>query len=577
MADPKQILQEVVDKMKKAKAEEDSVRQKKNDDDRNKILENVSADLAKSLEPVLERLATNSQVNEEQIRNALSEAISMNMPEIDTSGIAQAVQESIANAFAGLTFPEPKVNVQVPEFKMPEMKFPETKFPERMSVGLENYSNKTPMPVMMVDTKGNPFVFSFPSGGAGGKHDFLTIKGFSQSAFSEITNPDGRVKVELPTGSSGLTDTELRATSVPISQVSGVAFSTNVVDAFGSTAVNSVFNADNRIRVSVETGGSGLTDAELRATAVPVTQVSGASWSTEASIVAITDIFSTTAASTVVNPDNRVRVELPAGASGLTDAELRAAHIDVQQVSGATDSVNVVSTVGLTNTEIRAASLPVEQVSGSSWSTNVLTMPAVVVTSITNTIAAANVDSTGVQYSGSNPLPITVISGALTSTIVVGSVVADAVDDGSAPLKGGGIGRTANPTAVANGDIVTSTHDDLGRQVMRPIQVRDLTLTAYVSVTNGTETTLRAAIAGACLDMVMLKLGNTSDAAVSVDIRAVTAGSIVDTVVVPPYGTAGYSSSLPYPQSEQGNNWTLDLPDITGTTVYATALFSQEV
>lgn len=539
MADIKKILQETIEKAKKAKAEEDSVRQKKNDEDRNKILEGIGGDLTKSLEPVLQQLASVSQVNEEQIRNALTEAISINLPQIDTESIANAVRESVSEAFSNLQFPAPVVNVPAPMVNVPEMKMPEMKFPERMSVGLENYSNKTPMPVMMVDTKGNPFQFSFPSGGGGGKSDFLTIKDVrvsiavvtvnpdgspvysSGSALgtvsvsdifgtvgTNVVNPDGRIKVELPTGASGLTDTELRATAVPVSQLSGASWSTIVNEVFGTTGTN-VFNPDNRLKVELPTGSSGLTDTELRATAVPVSQVSGASFSVNA-----TDIFATTATSTVVNPDNRVRVELPA--------------------------------------------------------------TTVTVSSITASSATNIVDSTGVAYSGSNPVPVTGTVAISGTPQIQGTVASDGVDADN-PIKIGGQARQTNITPVASGDRVNATFDDLGRQVMRVNQVRDLTLTAYASVTNGTETTLRAGVAGAYLDLTMLKLGNTSDAAVSVDIRAVTAGNIVDTVVVPPYGTAGWSSTSPYPQSDTGNNWTIDMPDITGTTVYATALFSQEV
>lgn len=73
---------------------------------------------------------------------------------------------------------------------------------------------------------------------------------------------------------------------------------------------------------------------------------------------------------------------------------------------------------GLTDTELRASSVPVEQVSGSIWSTNVLTMPSVTVTSITNSTAVSIVDSTGVQYSGSNPVPVTTVPSAITATTV---------------------------------------------------------------------------------------------------------------------------------------------------------------
>ena len=52
----------------------------------------------------------------------------------------------------------------------------------------------------------------------------LQLRGFTQSAYSELTNADGRLRVSVETG-SGLTDNELRATAVPVSQVSGANWS----------------------------------------------------------------------------------------------------------------------------------------------------------------------------------------------------------------------------------------------------------------------------------------------------------------------------------------------------------------
>jgi hypothetical protein len=154
----------------------------------------------------------------------------------------------------------------------------------------------------------------------------------------------------------------------------------------------------------------------------------------------------------ILNPDGRVKVETPAGASGLTDAELR------------------------------ASSVPVMQVSGASWST-----------------------------------------------------------------------------------------------VARPINVRGSLATAYVSLTTGTETTLLAGTAGEYRDLIYLMGANNSDAAVSVDIRDVAAGNIQTSVRIPANGTAGVSLPVPIPQSETGNNWTVDMGDITGTVVTLSALFSKEV
>ena len=509
-----------------------------------------------------------------------------------------------------------------------------------------------------------------------GATDSVYITGAAASTYAEIMNPDGRVKVELPTGSSGLTDTELRASHLDVQQVSGAidsvsvtntvtvsatdldirdlanatdsvrayqlsgaswsVFATNPVDngdaatalrvviagnssasvsatdldirdltdasdavrayqvsggnysvyvtGAGASTFAEIMNPDGRVKVELPAGGSGLTDTELRATSVPVEQVSGSAWST----------YVTGAAASVyaeiMNPDGRVKVELPAGGSGLTDTELRASHLDVQQLSGAIDSVFVTNTVTVSATDLdirdlvnASDSVSAYQVSGANYSVNVTnTSIAVTATDLdirdlanaTDSIRAYQVSDGNYSVNVTNTVTVT---GSLTSAVVVGPTVADTADDGSAPVQGGGIARTANPTAVANGDVVKTSFDDVGRQLMRPVQVRDLVLTAYVQVTNGTETTLRAAVAGAFLDCVMLTASNNSDAAVSVDVRAVTAGNIIHTMQIPAYGLGGWSPTIPWPQDATGNNWTVDLPDITGTTISFSALFSQEV
>lgn len=312
------------------------------------------------------------------------------------------------------------------------------------------------------------------------KHDFFTIKGFNQSAYAELTNPDGRLKVELPTGGSSLTDTELRAAHLDVQQVSGATDSVYVIGAFGSTAVTGIINADNRLRVSLETGGSGLTDSELR-----------------------------------------------------------------------------------------ASSVPVEQVSGSTWSTYV--------TGSTGTIATYSVNTDG-TYRDTTPISGSVsVTGSITSTVVTGVTVADAADDGSAPIKRGGIARITNPAAVADGDIVSASCDDIGRTLIRPVQVRDLLTTATATLTTGTETTLLVSAASTFNDLIYVMGANSSDAAATVDIRSGTANSVLMTLQIPANGTAGVALPVPFPQETAAATWTADMNDITGTTVYVSALFSKEV
>jgi hypothetical protein len=384
--------------------------------ERRDLILGVGREISDSIKPMLSELVAQGKTSRQDMLDAVSQI------QIDVTTPDVIVPE--------IRVPEPRVSVSVPPIRVPDINMPDEMnikgWVSLMGVDLNN-----PLPVQLRDASGKPLnllenLTTLVAGGGGGGRGIVKVSGLISSALADY------------------------------------------------------INADNRLRVSVETGGSGLTDSELRASAVPTIQASGA----------IDSVFIT-------------------GASG--------------------------------------------------------------------TLAANIVDSTGVGYSGSNPLPITIASGALTSTVVVGSVVADVADDGSAPLKIGGIARTANPTAVAGGDTVSSTHDDLGRQITRPLQVRDLMATAYVSLTTGTETTLLAAGAGTYLDLVYLMGTNNSDAAVTVDIRGITGGNIVTSIRIPANGTAGVSLPVPIPQDETGNTWSCDLPDITGTTVTVSALFSKEI
>jgi len=140
-----------------------------------------------------------------------------------------------------------------------------------------------PLPVILTDDKGKPYIASMGGGtrtiaqmlkNEGGLIASFGL-GASNTALRVVNASDAATSVTV----SGFTST----LGVNILNSDGATIDprlVNVVDAFGSTAVNGVFNADNRVRVSLETGSSGLTDAELRATSVAISQVSGATDST---------------------------------------------------------------------------------------------------------------------------------------------------------------------------------------------------------------------------------------------------------------------------------------------------------
>lgn len=218
----------------------------------------------------------------------------------------------------------------------------------------------------------------------------------------------------------------------------------------------------------------------------------------------------------------------------------------------------------------------------------------VTVANSNNTTATNIVDSTGVVFSGSNPLPITGnvnVNGSLNSVISEGPLLHDAVDDGSKPLKVGGVAITANPTAVAGGDVVRFVGDKIGRQIVVPYQVRDLIKTAYVSISNGTETTLLAGVAGVFFDLISLSASTTSTFGVStlvppyVDIRCTRGSGVVASLPIGGLSATNTGAarlntlvmSAPIPQDEADSSWTVDMNDITGTTVNIQALFIRNI
>lgn len=520
----------------------------------------------------------------ESVRNAIKE-IDIKVPPIEVPQATVNVPEIKMPEFPAypawpeiklptIHVPEPKVTVNVPEIKLPTINIPETviNFPDSMDVGLSKFTLKHPMPVIQVDPAGN---FIAPTAGGGGgprrvkidnnASEPIPISGTISATFSadfgsgeigsqtlrtvQATNAISSVYVTGANGTIGVVT--INPDGNPVYGGSGSSSSVSVTDIFGTTGTG-FYNGDNRLRVSLETGGSSLTDAELRATAVPVSQVSGANWS-----VSVSDVYGTTATN-LINPDGRMKVELPTGSSGLTDTELRASHLDVQQVSGAIDSVNVISTVGLTDTQLRATSVPVEQVSGStwstsvigtvpvsvantldvqqvsgaSWSTNVLTMPAVVVTSVTNSIAVSLLGGGGttldprdrnwtitetVPISSANTLDVKQVSGASDSvsvltmpaivvTSITNSTAASLVDSSGVQYSG------SNPVPVKELRASTGTNSSVADN------------SASVTILASNTARLGATVYNDSTATLFLLLGSTSASSTNYSCRVASMG-----------------------------------------------------
>lgn len=528
------------------------------------LIKSIGPAVIESLKPVLAELSANARLTKQDIVDALAQ-IQIHVPPMQLPSTMK------------VDVPKPEVTVNVPEIKIPEIKLPTINvprpevtvnvppikipnviMPDVMRVLLDSISRTNPLPVQMVDPKGNPYYPASNDRGGGGPQvirDMLDYRGIS--LIDSTTTPGTPV---LRTSATVTFPTSSLAAALVDS--SGVQYSgSNPLPITGS--------------ISVSSGPTGPGDG---AVALRIIQAG--------------DTVSSVSVTSITGP-------IGPGDAASALRVLLAGNADSSVVVNS-GTLTAVTTVG----------------------------------GITNSVQAALIDSGGVQYSGSNPVPVGGTLAAVTAvTSITNSVAVVALDRDGNPLTTGPIGqgdsatalrvvqandvassvsitsitgpigagdssaalrilhagdaiasvqtqfiaRTSNPTATADGSPAFGTSDKLGRQLVRPMQVRDLISTARVNVVTGTEVTLLAAAgAGVFLDCISVLGANNSVNAIKADFRAVTAGNIEFTLNIPASATAGIVHAVPWPQSASNNNWTVDLSDDTHDVTFS-ALFSKEI
>lgn len=160
------------------------------------------------------------------------------------------------------------------------------------------------------------------------------------------------------------------------------------------------------------------------------------------------------------------------------------------------------------------------------------------------------------QKAMSASLAVTVASDQ-ASIPVAGATAAGAANAGN-PIKGGGVARTAAPSAVADGQIVDDMRDKWGRTVVVG-SIADLNIDQSTTITNSTsETTIVTADAANKHNLHMLFLSNSGAVGTEVSIRDTTAGTVRFNMFVPAGMTIGFvvfeSGSIK--QAAVNTNWT---------------------
>lgn len=610
-------LRKLAEDNQKKKQQDEALRNAKNEEDRKRVMDGITQNLGQIFQPYIEKLQANSQMSAEELKRIITQAVKVEVPSIDTKGIEQILGTALGN----IKLPAPHVKVEVPPVKMPPFTWPTGDMPIRGWVQLMGVDLNHPLPVQIRDKDGN--VVNFGGGGGG------MMGGGSGGAVKVNNNTNEPIPVQIVSGAGATSAVNIvdsngvaYSGSNPLPTTASVTLSAATGQGDSSAALRTIQGGDSISSFNMQQTagnatvvGTGYQDNALRVvnatdavTSVNITSsislvVSSITNSTAAALVDSSGVaysgsnpLPTTAtlstpqgqgdaatamrvvvagnsdASVSVNAWNNNAVTV---GSGYQDNALR-----VVMATDAIASVNNVQWNGNTitvGTGYQDNALRVVNATDAVTSVNIVSSVSLVVTSITNSTAAALIDSSGIQYSGSNPVPVTLISGALTSTLSVGDSAARTADNGGNPVKVGGIARSTNPSKYADGNRSNFGTDLIGRQLMRPVQVRDLILSSYTTISTGTETTLLTAAAGTYADLIYIMAANTSSAAQQLDIRAVSGGNIVMTLEIPANGTVGIATPVPLPQSDTGNAWTADMGDVTNSNILVTALYSKEI
>ena len=671
----KKALGGLLKEAKEKKALEEETRKAKNEEDRRAIFDSVGKDIGEIIGPYIEAMREQGQMTTDtfgkELKRIISESIKIDAPSVDTAGI----ESVIASAFANLNLPTPQVSVTVAKIEVPKIDMPES-MKVFGGVSLPDVTRKSPLPVMLIDQAGKPLIFPSPSvggGATGGRGDFYTIKDIQTSSGASLIDQSegGALKV---TGNFSITSSAT-STIAQLYNSDGAIDGSNPLQIAGtlSTTPGATFYASDAVGSMnvVQVGGVTVptTNNENNAGYLKVAHANDF-------VLSVNVVAGTSAAGTeyvdggtstgpqggvLMLQDSSNSTFAARGGSGAADSRtIRVVQATDVGVSVSMSPTNAFGSDGLTVDVLRTGlglynGATFDRARNTAGEGNALrvqmandAVASVYITGASGTTAAALVDSSGVAYSGSNPLPTTgsatlsaavgegdaasalrvvhagnavasinilqingntpatglsdtnagVLRTVLMADVVSSTNLATALDhtiDSISAKQVSGFtdsvfvtgfmdstvvaqARTTNPTSVADGADVRPTADKLGRQLSRPVQVRELIATAYVALSNGTETTLLAAGgAGVFHDLIMVTATNNSTAATQLDIRAVTGGNILHTMYLPAQsGPVGFAPSVPWPQDATNNNWTIDMPDQTGTTVYVSGLFSKE-
>lgn len=114
-----------------------------------------------------------------------------------------------------------------------------------------------------------------------------------------------------------------------------------------------------------------------------------------------------------------------------------------------------------------------------------------------------------------------------------------------------------------------------GAALVMPFSMRDGIVTAAATLTTGTNTILLTGDSDYLLDCIEVTFANQSTVAAQVTLK--DDGTSVKTLEVPLGNSFELVPNYPILQGKKGGTWSVDMEDITGTTVVVEAMFMKRI
>lgn len=241
-----------------------------------------------------------------------------------------------------------------------------------------------------------------------------------------------------------------------------------------------------------------------------------------------------------------------AGNLNMTEASAASILTSVQLIDNTVTSQG--TALGTTNTSLMGGSVTTNAPTFTTGQINQLSLTTAGGLRIDLKDTASNTNNLNVNIAA---------SGATVPVSIAGTVV---VDDLAAAATGaavpsnaqyqGNIAKTSLPAAGSDGNLTGNMSDKFGRSVMLNNAIRDIMGTQTTTITASTsETTIITAAASIFHDLVSIFISNTSATATRVDIRDVTAGSVIFQLYIPAGDMRGLSLTTPWPQTSVNTAW----------------------